>query len=1366
MLKEIEIKETINLITWWIAEIKANNYIGFYDINKVTEDLAMKLLNEIYDYQLENLNYEKNNYPGIDLGDKTNKIGFQITSRKDTRKIRESMEQFVKGPNEIYSNGIRFLILNQDNKPQLSKDKYQEIHSNFDPEKHILNADDLIEETRNIYDSDGEKFHRIKEVLEVEIGGKAIKKKDLKLLRSKLFNSSKAYYEMLTGPNGRFKHLDISDIILSHPKNEWINQSVSLEGEKENPKNIMESLPFLWKKKCKHSVILGEGGMGKTVSIIRLWAEYLEKKDKKTSVPIFIALNEYNQISDASKREDFIVSMIKKNNGDETVSKEAIWKIMKTPIQKGDDFIPSLILLLDGFNEITVDKRELLIEMKHLIEQARGVQLVITSRYDMRRNFNWTEFNLLKLLELEDRQVNSYFQEQGVLRPARETEGGGHRLWQLIKNPMMLTLYAAACEVRENYKDSPYCSFKERVETPGELLWNFMEAQVALLPERVGHDEKKIAYYKFLLKFFLPGLGFEMEKAGFFNFTQVQLNEKIDSLCNRFAGDDFFDTFFEFGKFGRILPIGDCSDDLSKRERREVLKEISCRELSMLVEEENKYRFLHHNFRDFFAAIHILNELQMGMNKGIPAVLKERTLGFFVRRFIGEIEGEHYCKPYLTDQGWKIDIKKNTILHRIMDKLRAKFGSELGYAVWNIVTIWEELRGELTGADLSVLDLSVISLNGIRCSRFYRDKSSYLAASMTGARIHKLCLFPYGHSLTVNSAIYSRDGEKILSTSLDQKIKEWDVATGQCIRTLTGHWDSFASAVYNPDGKKILSASHDHTIKEWDVGSGECIRTLTGHSSRVDSAVYNLDGKKILSASWDHTIKEWDVATGQCIHTLTGHSSIVNDAVYSPDDKKILSTSVDNTIKEWDVVTGECIRTLTGHWDTIASAVYSPDAKRILSASHDHTIKEWDVGSGECIRTLTGHSNRVDSAVYSRDGKKILSASWDNTIKEWNVDTGQCVQTLSGHLSGVTGVVYGPDMKKILSASIDKSIKEWDVATGECIQTLTGESDSIGSALFSPDGKRILSASRDHTIKEWDSATGQCIRTLTGHSGGVINAVYSRDGKKILSASGDGTIKEWDVSTGECLQTLEGHSNTVYSALYSWDGKKILSVSADHTINEWETATGLCIKKLEGHSAEVTSAIYSPDGKKILSASYDGTIKEWDTDTGLCKRTLTGHSEAVINAVYSPDGKKILSVSGDDTVKEWDVSTGECIQTLEGHSNTVYIAVYSRDGKKILSASIDNSIKEWGVATGECTGTWEEYEETAEEKRTEYAKYAGDQNNIAFWTGGNQIIFKDQEIVNIPGLWIQGCSFQNLEKGSTLSQWDLKMLKQYAAIVD
>jgi hypothetical protein len=175
-MQTYHLNRVVVLLSRWLAKIQSNNAVSFSDINRVSEDIARNLLNEIYGYQLANLNYEKSNYPGIDLGDKHNKIAFQITARTDTKKIKESLEKFIKGPKDIYSKGIRFLILGF-KKPRLSVKKYKGIYPGFDADQQILTVKDLIREINSIYEEDRERFYRIKDILENEFRDMEVEKR-------------------------------------------------------------------------------------------------------------------------------------------------------------------------------------------------------------------------------------------------------------------------------------------------------------------------------------------------------------------------------------------------------------------------------------------------------------------------------------------------------------------------------------------------------------------------------------------------------------------------------------------------------------------------------------------------------------------------------------------------------------------------------------------------------------------------------------------------------------------------------------------------------------------------------------------------------------------------------------------------------------------------------------------------------------------------------------------------------------------------------------------------------------------------------------------------------------------------------------
>ncbi|MCU0286650.1 MAG: hypothetical protein MUF15_09645 [Acidobacteria bacterium] len=1031
----------------------------------------------------------------------------------------------------VYPRGIRFLLLvdKKENWSTKIKKSFTEVLQDFDAEENIFTLANVVERLKRNYPTNPGPFHDILAFLEWQFGEKT-GEPPLPFLREMLLQGSRSYHGALTGENGRFRNLHIEDLLLSRPETEsrWVPQPVSLEGDNgssQTNETIITMLPCLWNRPVEHTVIVGEGGMGKTVSLVRLWETYLDQAAPGTNepIPVFIALHEFNNTDTA---RDFIRSRIAGSYLDDERLRKGLNKLFKTRGQRSDGkTVPTVVLLLDGFNEITVEKRELLLELNRLVEEYPGVQVVMTSRYDMRGNFNWGHWNLVKLSELQEEKALEYLGDKGLAAPEQE------RLRKLLCNPMMLTLYAATCEVQANHRNNRYCDFKETVDAPGELLWNFMEAQVARLPERVGPKEGRVVYYRFLLKYILPGLGFEMEKAGLFVFSYAQFLDSLELLCRRFALEDFLTAIPALSKYLDLLPVGKSSNTLARHKRGGLLRDIFCNELHMLVEEGQSLRFLHQDFRDFFAAVHVLNELDISLSKKeISGVLKDQRLNYFVRRLVGEIEGEHRCKPYLVkNEGWKININKENRLNKALELCRGKFSNDeppnsLNYSlsVWNIVMIWIEVRGELSGTNLSNLDLSRISLNNVRCSRFYEGQCLvYLAALFNGARIHEKNLLSQGHTNLIWNAVYSLDGKKILSASKDGTIKEWDVETGEWIRNIKTGSLFATGASYSLDGQRILSVFMNKTINELDAKKGHQIKILTGHRETISSAVYSPDGKKILSASYDETIKEWDAETGECENTLIGHDWAVTTAMYSSNGEKILSASWDRTIKEWNSKTGKCIKTLSGHKSYVYSAIYSPDGKKILSASDDETIIEWNVETGQCIKILTGHTDTVWGAQYSLDGKKILSVSSDQTIKEWDAITGECIKTLLGHTGCVINAIYSPDGKKILSTSKDKTIKEWDAETGECLKTLVGRIVLVNSEDNDYRQKKILYTSADQTIKEWNEVTGKCVKTFFGHTNIVTKAVYSWDYKKIFSASCDQTIKEWDVYTGQCLKTYK-----------------------------------------------------------------------------------------------------------------------------------------------------------------------------------------------------------------------------------------------------
>ena len=211
---------------------------------------------------------------------------------------------------------------------------------------------------------------------------------------------------------------------------------------------------------------------------------------------------------------------------------------------------------------------------------------------------------------------------------------------------------------------------------------------------------------------------------------------------------------------------------------------------------------------------------------------------------------------------------------------------------------------------------------------------------------------------TGGSAIFSPDAKYVIgwySYGSDEYkqypfvFKLWDVPTGKEIRTFSGHSCYINTAVFTADGGRILSGSMDTTMKLWDVQTGKEVRTFRGHSNVVSIITISPDDKYILSGSWDGTIKLWDFVSGKEVRTFTGHSNQVLSVLFSPDDKYLVSGSYDGTTRLWDISTGkeiaQFISFTDGEWVVITPEGYfnaSPNGAKHLNVRVGNNVYSID----------------------------------------------------------------------------------------------------------------------------------------------------------------------------------------------------------------------------------------------------------------------------------------------------------------------------------------------------------------------------------------------------------------------------------------
>jgi WD40 repeat protein len=139
------------------------------------------------------------------------------------------------------------------------------------------------------------------------------------------------------------------------------------------------------------------------------------------------------------------------------------------------------------------------------------------------------------------------------------------------------------------------------------------------------------------------------------------------------------------------------------------------------------------------------------------------------------------------------------------------------------------------------------------------------------------------------------------------------VASGQPVEfSFTGHTDRITFITLSPDGNKIVSTSMDNTARVWNAQNGLSSASYyqDGNIKELSFLAFLPDGSRLAASSLDGTVYLWNTQSHKPIASYhNDHTNKLSSIVFSPDGTQLMNFSVDGTTQIWNATNGQTIQT-------------------------------------------------------------------------------------------------------------------------------------------------------------------------------------------------------------------------------------------------------------------------------------------------------------------------------------------------------------------------------------------------------------------------------------------------------------------------
>lgn len=330
----------------------------------------------------------------------------------------------------------------------------------------------------------------------------------------------------------------------------------------------------------------------------------------------------------------------------------------------------------------------------------------------------------------------------------------------------------------------------------------------------------------------------------------------------------------------------------------------------------------------------------------------------------------------------------------------------------------------------------------LKCASFHADSNLLVAGFSNGIfGLYEMPDFNQIHTLSISQndidfVTINKSGEWLaFGASKLGQLLVWEWQSESYILKQQGHFDSMNSLVYSPDGQRIITTADDGKIKVWDIESGFCIVTFTEHTSGVTACEFAKKGNVLFTSSLDGSIRAWDLIRYRNFRTFTAPTRLSWSCMaVDPSGEVVTAGSLDSfDIHIWSVQTGQLLDQLAGHEGPVSSLAFVPNGNLLVSGSWDRTARIWSVfDRTQTSEPLQLQADVLDVAVRP-DSTQLAVSTLDGQLTFWSLSDAEQVAGLDGRRDASGGRKIG-DRRTAANVSGTKNYNSiWYSTDGNCL---------------------------------------------------------------------------------------------------------------------------------------------------------------------------------------------------------------------------------------------------------------------------------------------------------------------------------------------